>query len=417
MGINYRALVEDYRRGGFDEETGKPKADRVLRESFQKGHVRVRDFDLGRLWEECFGYSNFRQCKEDTDGRNCLATKTLIAGLSAPLTEDIGVSTAAFQNISGQIVYSAVIPRYTDEEFVFTRKIPEMPSKYLGLEKIAGLSRIGRKAMIRNETQPYALAGIGENWIHAPPTDDRGLIVPVTREAIFEDRTGQIVEFAGEVGYTIGLDVEIRAVDAFIDLNETAITALSGGHRYHWKDNSIATYGDNSGTHSWDNLSASTPLVDWTSVQAAELLAAAIVDPFTGQPVVITPKEIVVAPTLLHTAKAIVRATENRLQVGGYATTGNLVTRVSPNTIPSYDIVSSRQLAARTTNGSGAQTTWYLSNIGQSLKRKVNWPMDVVMAPPMNHEEFTRQIVMQWRANERSAFFWVDPRYSIKATA
>lgn len=413
MGINYKALLEDYRRLGYDDETGKPIANRVLRESFAKGNVRLSDFEFGKLWAECFGWSNYLACKNGDS-----ATKTLIAGLAAPLTEDIGVSTASFMNISGQIVYSAILQKYEDEEFIFTRKIPEMQSKYLGLEKIAGLSRIGDKAQVRPETYPYALAGIGENWIHAPPTDDRGMIVPITREAIFEDRTGELIRFAGEVGYSMGLNVEKRAIDAFIDLNTTAVSAVNGGHRYHWKDTSIATYGDNSGSHSWDNLSASTALTDWTSVEKAELLLAQMTDPFTGEPIMITPKEIVVTPNLLHTAKAVVKATENRLQVGGYATSGNLVTRVGPNTIPSYDIVSSRQLYARqVTAGSGLATTWYLTNIAQMLRRKVNWPMDVVQAPPMNHEEFTRQIVSQYRVNERSAFFTWEPRVSVKATA
>ena len=40
-----------------------------------------------------------------------------------------GVSTAAFTNISGQIVYAETLKKYEDEDFVFSKLIPERPSK------------------------------------------------------------------------------------------------------------------------------------------------------------------------------------------------------------------------------------------------------------------------------------------------
>lgn len=397
MGIRYKSLVEDY------QKLGRAEGDNLLRKTIEHDRGFLPAFEFGRLFEACFGTSTFHACRE----RDRSITRLL--------SEDSdGTTSAAFQNITGQIMYSTVLEKYTDEEFVFTKLIPEMPSKLSMPEQIPGITRLGDAAAIRNENEAYKIVGVGETWIHAPGCDDRGFAVTLTKEALFDDRTnGQLMESISELSYSLGVNVEKRAIDCVIDENTTAASAMTGGHRYHWRNTSIATYGDNSGSHTWDNLQASNALVDWTDVENAELLAAAITDPYTGEPIMVRPKHLIVTPQLLHTAKQIVRATENRLQVGGYATSGNLVTRLSPNTIESYTIVSSRLLAARL----GTDTSWFFGDIGRAFKRKVNWPLEVKMAPANNDDELMRKIVMKGAVNEKSAFFTMEPRYMIKSTA
>jgi hypothetical protein len=79
---------------------------------------------------------------------------------------------------------------------------------------------------------------------------DRGGIVSVTWEAVFNDRTGQLLDRCGDVGYwAIGYPEEVAAIDCLIDENVT-------NHRYNWRGTVIASYGDNSGSHTWDNLDA-----------------------------------------------------------------------------------------------------------------------------------------------------------------
>jgi hypothetical protein len=76
-------------------------------------------------------------------------------------------------------------------------------------------------------------------------------------------------------------------------------------------------------------------------------------------------------------------------------------------------IVSSRLLAARL----GTDTSWFFGDIGRAFKRKVNWPLEVKMAPANNDDELMRKIVMKGAVNEKSAFFTMEPRYMIKSTA
>ncbi len=396
MGINYKTVVEDFRADPAKAAVG-------LRESFKSKEVRPSDFDLGRLFEECFGWAEFAQCRRD---KSHLATEVMAKRM---LEAEGAVSTSAFQNISGQIVYSAVLEKYEGEEFAFTKLIPEIPvtNGTLEGEKIAGVTQMGDEATIRKEADPYTLAGVGEDWIFAPATPDRGMIVPVTWEAVFADRTGQLLERCGDVGYWMGYNVEVRAIDCVIDENTTA-------HRYNWRGTVIATYGDNSGTHTWDNSESSNALVDWTDINTAEQLLNAMTDPYTGAPFMTDPKHLVVYKGLEQTARRVISATEIRVASPGYATSGNPTQTIASNPFANkYQIVTSRLLAQRL----ATDTDWFIGDIGKAFKRRVAEPLTVVQAPTNNMDEFNRRIVQQYRVNERSAFFTMQPRLMVKSSA
>jgi hypothetical protein len=307
-------------------------------------------------------------------------------------------------------VYSAILDKYESEEFVFTKLIPEEPvtNGTLEGEKIAGLTEIGDEIAVRKEGDAYALAGVSENWIYAPAVKDRGIIVPVTWEAVFADRTGRLLEYCGDVGKWAGVNREKRAIDCVVDENVT-------DHRYNWRTaGAIATYGDNSGTHTWDNLAASNGLVDWIDVNDAEQLFNALVDPFTGEPIMIEPRHLIVTKQLEKTALRILNATEIRVATPGYATTGNPTeTHVSNPYAGKFEVVSSRLLASRM----ATDTSWFYGDVTKLAKYRVAEPMSVVPAPSGNMEEFTRRIVSQYRVNERGAYYTREPRAMVKSTA
>lgn len=385
MAINYGKLIKTYEQLGPDQATG------VLRESFAAKEVRPQDFDMGKLFTECFGWNNFQSCR----AKDSLAVNVMEAAGS--------VATNAFQNISGQIVYSTILEAYQAQDFVFTKLIPEQQTPFSG-EKIAGISEIGDKAGVVNETDPYPLAGVSENWIQTPETKKRGFIVPVTREAIFFDRTGVLLQRCADVGKWMGVNREKRAIDCVIDENTT-------DHRYNWKGTTYASYQT---TTPWDNVTASAALVDWTDLDEAEQTLNALTDPFTGEPILIDAKHLVCVRALQRTAERILTATEVRMTVPGYATTANPNQYVMANPYANkYQIVTSLLLAARL----ATDTTWFLGDISKYAKYMVNWPMSVKQAPPNSHDEFHRDIVQQYRADERGAYAVVEPRAITTCTA
>lgn len=414
MGINYEKLIGSFRR----DFNGAAKG---LAESLRGREFRPRDFDLGRLFEACFGTNEFRACKEGkTQAGDVYARHKVLAldrgpGGVALLSEDVlreangAVSTAAFQNISGQVVYSSILEPYDDEEFVFSKLIPEeqITNGTLEGEKIAGLSPIGDEVLVRAEGDPYTLAGVSEDWIYAPAARDRGLIVPVTWEAVFADRTGKLLEYCGNVGAEMARNKEKRAIDCVIDENGTA-------HRYNWRGTTIATYGDNSGSHTWDNLAASNGLVDWASLDTAEQVFNAITHPYTGEPVDIMAKHLVVTKQNEQKARRAVSATEIRVTAPGYATSGAPTQTNAPNPYANkYEVVTSRLLAARL----ATDTTWFLGDLSKAFRYRVAERMNVVTAPSGNEADFSRRIVQQYRVNEIGAFYTRNPRYMVTCTA
>jgi hypothetical protein len=386
-------LVREF-RGDFS------KSAQNLTEAFEKKLVRPRDFDLGDLFAECFGWDAFRECRA---GRR-LANDVFAEGR---LSEAQGaVTTAAFQNISGQIVYSAILDKYDSEDFVFTKLIPETPTQFLEGEKMAGLARMGDETGVRNEADPYPLMGVGEDWIFTPAIQDIGGIVPVTWEAVFGDRTGRLLEYCGEVGYWRGVKREKQAIDCCVDENTTR-------HRYNWRGTVIASYGDNSGSHTWDNLAASNAMVDWTDIDAAEQVFNGLTDPYTGEPIMIEPRHLTFTKQKEQTARRILSATEIRVATPGYAVSANPTqTNMANPYLNKYEPVTSRLLVSRL----ATDTDWFLADWSKYAKYMVAEKMNVAQAPSSNHDEFHRRIVQQYRVNERGAYVVVQPRAAVKCT-
>ena len=99
-----------------------------------------------------------------------------------------GVDVTAFSNITGQVVHSRILEAYTQEAFVLSRLVDTIPTRLDG-EKIPGIGRIGDEVAEVRPGMPYPSLGFGEDYIETPQTTKRGFIVPVTKEAIFFDRT------------------------------------------------------------------------------------------------------------------------------------------------------------------------------------------------------------------------------------
>lgn len=392
--MNYKRLLSLY------EERGPAEANDLLREAFASKEVRADHVDLGKLFAECFGWHEFQACRR----RERLANDVI----AERLTEAQGaVTTAAFLNIQGQIVYSMTLDAYNDVANVFTPLIPEVPTVFLDGEKVAGITQIGDEVAVRPEAQPYALAGVGEDWIFTPPVPDRGMVVPVTWEALFADRTGQLQDRCRDVGRWGGINREKRAIDCVIDENTTA-------HRYNWRGTVIQTYNNNTGTHTWDNLEASNALVDWTDVNNAEQLFNGLTDPYTGEPIEIEPKHLVVTKQLEQTAARIVRQGTIQYTTPGYQTSGNVSHHTGDNPYSGkYQVVTSKRLAPRL----ATDTDWFLGDIGAAFRCMVAEKPTVLEAPPNTADEFHRRIVRQFRFNERTAYVTVQPRAMQKNTA
>lgn len=320
------------------------------------------------------------------------------ARLDNLMEDGSAVTSAVFGHINGQIVYSEVMKGFDDEQFVLSGIVPNVSTQFNG-EQVPGIGRMGNIAEVIPEGKPYPRGGLNEDWMQSPTTEKRGMMIDLTREAIFFDRTNLLIERAAEIGKWLGYNKEVRLIDAFVDENETR-------HRYNWKNTVYATYQTST---PWDNVTASAALVDWTDIDEAEQTLAAILDPNTGTPILNIPKDLVVTRQNLYVARRIVSATEVRFGDGASSTSQT----IGKNPVANYRVVSSQLLAARM----ATDTTWYLGDIAGTICYMENFPLKVDQAPVDSQAMWELDIAMSWKASERGAAWVKEPRKTTKCTA
>lgn len=385
MSIRYRELKRRY------ELDGAAKTVEHLAESIREKHLQPEDFSIRDLAEALIpdGHLWVRML----DPRST-------AGVNVQEASD-GVDVSAFLNITSQVIYSKIMQAYTQDAFAMSKLVSTIPTRFDG-EKIPGVSRVADQIDVVQPGMPYPNLGFGEDYIETPSTTKRGFIVPVTKEAIFFDRTHLVLTRAGEVGEILGLNKEKRLLDLLIGVT----------NNYNWRGVSYNTYQT---TTPWVNVITGNELVDWTNVDAAEQLFANILDPNTGEPVLVHATEALVMPAYRHAAYRVFNAAEIR-----YAASGASTTTVAANPLGNYRVVESR-LAYRRILASGvaavdAKKWWFIGNFSKAFAYMENWPITVTQSPLGSEADFSSDVVVRFKASERGAAAVINPRYVVKST-
>ncbi len=364
-----------------------------LREALEQGHLHAEDFSIRDLAEALIPQG--REWVRGLDPRR--------GGVSLLESGD-GVDTTAFANVTGQVIYSKILDAYRNEAFVASKLVETIPTRLDG-EKIPGAGRLGDQAMEVHPGMPYPNVGFGEDYIETPSTTKHGLIVPVTKEAVFFDRTNLVLSRAAEVGEALGLNKEKRLLDVIV------------GAVNNYKSNSTAydTYYASGDGGPWVNELASNELVDWTDVDAAEQLFADILDPNTGEPVLVQGTTVLVMPAYRHAAHRVFKAAEIQYTASGAATTTS-----AANPLAGYSVVASRlayrRVIAAGNSAADARKWWFVGDFRKAFAYMENWPITVTQSPIGGEAEFARDIVVRFKASERGAAAVLNPRFVVKCT-
>ena len=382
--IKYRELKRRYELDGAEATV------QHLREALEARHLSPEDFSLRELAEAIVGPDWVRQL--DPRGGVTL----LEAGDAVDMT--------AFSNITGQMVYAKIMESYAQEAFVLSRLVQTVPTRLDG-ERIPGVGRVKDEAAEVQPGMPYPSLGLSEDFIDTPSTTKRGFIVPITKEAVFFDRTHLILQRAAEVGEILGLNKEKRLVDLVIGQTNT----------YKWKGTDYNTYYDSNDGGPWINSIAANELVDWTDVDAAEQLFADMLDPNTGEPILIQADTVLVMPAYRRAAHRVFVASEIQ-----YGPDGSATTTVSPNLLRNYRMVDSRlayrRIVASGVSSADARKWWFLGDFRKAFAYMENWPITVTQAPANSEAEFSQDIVLRFKASERGAAAVMNPRYVVKCS-
>lgn len=386
--IKYRELKRRY------DLDGPAATVEHLSEALGQKHLRPEDFSIRDLAEALV--PDGHQWVRSLDPRAAGGVSLLEAGE--------GVDVTAFLNITGQVIYSKIMEAYTQEAFVVSKLVDTVPTRLDG-EKIPGVGRIEDAAAEVHPGMPYPHVGFGEDYIETPSTTKRGLIVPVTKEAVFFDRTNLVLGRAAEVGEILGLNKEKRLIDL----------AIGAANNYKWKGADYNTYYAAGDGGPWVNVLVDNELLDWTDVDRAEQLFAEILDPATGEPVLVQATAVLVMPAYRHAANRVLGAAEITFTADGRATA-----TAAPNPLRNYQVADSR-LAYRRIIASGvpadeAKQWWFLGDFRRAFAYMENWPITVTQSPLGSEAEFNQDIVVRFKASERGAAAVINPRYVVKCT-
>ena len=385
MSIKYRELKRRY------ELDGAQKTVEHLAESLRDKHLQPEDFSIRDLAETLV--PDGHQWVRLLDPRAAGSVNVLEAG--------DGVDVTAFLNVTGQVIYSKIMEAYTQEAFVMSKLVDHIPTRLDG-EKIPGVARIADQIDEVHPGMPYPHLGFGEDYIETPSTTKRGFIVPVTKEAIFFDRTHLVLARAAEVGEILGLNKEKRLLDLLIGVTNT----------YKWRGTAYNTYQSST---PWINVITANALVDWTNVDAAEQLFADILDPTTGEPVLVSANTVLVMPAYRHAAHRVFNAAEIHYEASGSATN-----TIAANPLGNYNVVESRlayrRLLASGVSASDAKKYWFIGDFRKAFAYMENWPITVTQSPPGSEADFNNDIVVRFKASERGAAAVMNPRYVVKST-
>ncbi len=385
MTLNYRELKRRYDLDGADRTV------QHLSESLREGHLRPEDFSIRDLAEVLV--PDGRQWVRMLDPRSGGNVSVMEAGE--------GVDVSAFFNVTGQVIYSKILDSYTQEAFIVSKLVQTIPTRMDG-EKIPGITRIGDGVEEVGPGMPYPHLGFGEDYIETPSTSKRGFIVPVTKEAIFFDRTHLILSRASEVGEVLGLNKEKRLIDTAVGITNT----------YSFNGLTSDTYLTSGG---WNNELSGNELVDWVNVDSAEQLFAEMSDPHTGEPVLVHGTTILVMPAYRHAAHRVFNAAELT-----YTSAGSETATTVANPLGNYRVEESR-LAYRRIVASGeaaadAKKWWFIGDFSKAFAYMENWPITVTQAPLGSEAEFNNDIVLRFKASERGAAAVLNPRFMVKCT-
>lgn len=397
---------------------GPGKLSNMLCESLASGEVPYAAVSPSKLYRALFGEEAFAALR--TPGGNALPNAGMLAegrisentrvgtlteaNFGAASGQGFGsaVASAAFANVNGQIFYNALIEGYRTEDLIGDQ-LCETVKTTLPNEKIAGIGDIGDEFTVVDENDAYPEVGLNEQWIETPITRKKGGIISLTREAIFFDRTGQMLDKAKKMGLFLAITREKEIIDTATGIVNT------------YKRNGVA----------YNTYQSSTPyinqhqnvLVDYTDVENSELLLNNMLDPNTGEPMQVFADTILVPRALLYTARNIARAT-SVWKVDNQANAGTIRSE-SPNPLNDplvgtglYKILSSRYVNSRT----GNNAHWFMGDFKRAFVWMENWPVTVTQAAANSTAEFERDIAMRFKVSMRGRAGVREPRFVVENT-
>jgi hypothetical protein len=376
MTINLRELRKRI------ELDGAERTVQHLTETLKQGDLKPDDFSIRDL-AESFVPGGLTQIEQ---------METLFEDAAIP-----------FASLVDAVIDTKIKEAYNQEVFAVSKLVRTIPTRLDG-EKIHAFGAVAEDDLAVSVGNAYSSTGIHANYIETPNTAKHGLIIPLTKEAVFFDQTHHILERAAEVGELLAMNKEKRILDMILGIKNT----------YKQNGVSLHTY-SNSTAHPWTNLLSGNELLNWESIEAAEDIFGAMVDPISENPILIEPNAVLVMPPKRHLAHRLFYASAVSYEDGSTSTVSTI-----RNPFAKYRLVSSRlgfQQLKSQPNTPNPEKIWFIGNFRKAFAYMENWGITVTKSIPGSEADFTQDVVVRFKASERGTPAVIDPRYVVKCTA
>lgn len=308
-------------------------------------------------------------------------------GLAEQLSKDVeeGLTRSAFPVISSEIISSVIIKAYMDFPKQGDALVNTVPSR-LKESKVPGWQAIGRIREVRERESYGDVNPPDEKYVRIANKKYGGLM-DLTKEDLFFDQTGQLLDEARKLGNEGARFREELIMQCAVD----ALTkSLDLGELYAAGNSNLLT-ATPLGTVGWENVHVSLMEKKDDSVP-------------TPKPIWVmgTRPQMLVPPNLWPTASKLLKNDKGDLG------TANLDVNLAQNM---FDIIVNPYLAA-------ASTTWWYGDFKSQFRWEEVWPLETFTRVGQDTEEgFRHDVIQQFKVSLFGGCGAVDTRYVYECQA
>jgi len=391
------SLIESHvQNAGGNKRVAYENVGKQLYENIKSGKVRARSLSFRTLLEACLkeaGYTEVPWGESRSD--------------AAELREAIGASS--FPNITKYIIYSEIMPPYEVRKEELSSLFSEGVSSRSDIERIAGFtSAEGVELVTPQGTVQYT--DFHEKYAEVR-LDKFQRAIGLSKEAIYNDNTGQLIDRAASLGNKWSEQFEQMLIQTVEMRPRSLLKDESTSNLYCAKFNGTMVtnaifYADTHISYAYmgsqvnDNLQ--TTALSTTGLEAALLLFASMKDE-SGDYIGVIPKTLLVHPNKLMTAWQLTKSP------GQYDTANNASNPWGPGGMKLFNVVSSVYI--------NTNTYWYLGDFKRQVKVLFWEQSNVITQGKESDQSFSNDIVMAWKFSVGCGAAHSDYRFVVNSQA
>lgn len=332
---------------------------------------------------------------------------------------------SAFNAVTAGLYEAKILEVYQRPEFISEQLAKTEPSVRRA-EKIVGISKIGDVAEERKPGNAHKRSTLSERFVTGPVTQNRGVGMDITREAVLFDFSKQLLQQAEENSEAMRMRREYLTLQTVLGVHNT----------YTYDGTNTNTYATGG---NYINKLASNTLVDWSNLNGVEKLLTQMVDQETGQPINVPARQILVLPAKYPVAEYVMRFTQIERATSGAGNQG-LNTSLSergfgPNPYNGrYELLPSsiwvRRIAVASASASdapgdpkglgltdsNADLNWWMGDFHRAFQYSQQLPLVTIRVDANNYEMADRGLVFSIFLDEMGTPMVKDPRYVVQST-